>query len=225
MEDIILLGLGGHAHSVVDSIEQSGKYNIIGFLDTEKMQGKQYKDYHVLDTDDALQKYFNSGIKNAFITIGFMGHGMVRNRLYQRLKDIGFIIPNIIDSTAVIAEDVKLEEGTFVGKKAVINANAKIGEMCIINTGAIVEHDCIVRAFSHVSVGSVMCGGVLVGKQTFIGANTTVIQERNIGDFCIIGAGMVIRKDVEDYNMVYSHVKLKSTRGGYDAVSSKRCIA
>ena len=44
MEDILLLGLGGHAHSVVDSIEQDRKYNIVGFLDTEKMQGKRYKD-------------------------------------------------------------------------------------------------------------------------------------------------------------------------------------
>ena len=47
MEDILLLGLGGHAHSVVDSIEQDRKYNIVGFLDTEKIQGKQYKDYRV----------------------------------------------------------------------------------------------------------------------------------------------------------------------------------
>ncbi len=41
MQDIILLGLGGHAHSVVDSIEQTGKYNIVGFLDTEEKQGKK----------------------------------------------------------------------------------------------------------------------------------------------------------------------------------------
>lgn len=214
MEDIILLGLGGHAHSVVDSIERMGKYNIIGFLDTEKMQGKQYRDYHVLDTDDALQKYFDSGIKNAFITIGFMGHGVVRNRLYQRLKDIGFIIPTIIDSTAVISEDVKLKEGIFVGKKAVINANVEIGEMCIINTGAIVEHDCIVGAFSHIAVGCVICGAAVVGLQAFIGANATVLQKRKVGDFCIVGAGMVIRKDVEDYDMVCDHIRRKSTGGG-----------
>lgn len=158
MEDIILLGLGGHAHSVVDSIEQSGKYNIVGFLDTEEMRGKRYKDYCVLDTDDTLQKYFDRGLRNAFVTIGFMGHGIVRNRLYQRLKDIGYIIPNIIDRTAVLSENVKLEEGIFVGKKAVINANAVIKKMCIINTGAIVEHDCRINSFSHIAVGSVVCG-------------------------------------------------------------------
>ncbi len=202
MEDIILLGLGGHAHSVVDSIEQEGKYNIIGFLDTEKMQGKRFRDYCVLDTDNALQEYFDKGIKNAFVTIGFMGHGNVRNQLYKRLKDIGYTVPDIIDITAVVSENAILEDGIFVGKKVVINANVKIGNMCIVNTGAIVEHDCVIGRFSHIAVSSVLCGGVLVGEQTLIGANATVIQEIKIGNCCVIGAGTTIRKDVEDYSMV-----------------------
>ena len=223
MEDIVLLGLGGHAHSVVDSIEQIGKYNIIGFLDTEEMQGKQYKDYRILDTDDALQKYYNSGISNAFVTIGFMGHGKVRNRLYQKLKNIGYTIPNIIDKTAVISQNAELEDGIFVGKNAVINANAKIGKMCIINTCAIVEHDCTIGAFSHIAVGSVMCGRVSVGRQTLIGANATVIQEKVIGNYCIIGAGTTIKKDIGDHSMITNYQKPQNAGGGYKHPSFIRC--
>ena len=209
MEDIILLGIGGHAHSVVDSIEQTGKYRIVGFLDTKEMQGKQYRDYWVLDTDAALGKYYAEGIRNAFVTIGFMGYGYVRNRLYHQLKEIGYKIPNIIDNSAIIALNVRLEEGIFIGKRAVVNANTCIRKMCIINTGAIIEHDCQVGEFSHVAVNSVLCGSVLVGKQTFIGANATVIQEKKVGNNCIIGAGTVIRKNVERYRMVYDDVSIK----------------
>ena len=90
MENIILLGLGGHAHSVVDSIEQAGKYNIIGFLETREMQGKRFRDYQVLGVDDNIQEYFDKGIRNAFITIGFLGYGNIRNQLYKQLKDIGY---------------------------------------------------------------------------------------------------------------------------------------
>lgn len=213
MEDIILLGLGGHAHSVVDSIEQTGKYNIIGFLDKEEQRGKYYKDYRVLDTDFALQAFFDRGIRNAFVTIGFMGHGTVRERLYQQLKHIGYKMPNIVDYTAVISESAELEDGIFVGKKAVINADSKIGKMCIINTGAVIEHDCIVGEFSHVAVGSVLCGGVSVGERTLVGANATVIQERTVGNYCIIGAGTVIRKNVEDNSMAVD-MKTVNIQGG-----------
>lgn len=214
MEDIILLGLGGHAHSVVDSMEQAGTYNIIGFLDTEEMQGNYYKDYRVLGTDDLLQKYFDEGVRNAFITIGFMGKGNIRNQLYRQLKDIGYTVPNIIDMTAVVSENADLEEGIFVGKRAIINANAHIGKMCIINSGAIVEHDCKIGAFSHIAVGSVICGGVAVGTQTLIGANATVIQERRIGSDCIIGAGTIIRKDVGEKSMVVMDKVIKLPGGG-----------
>lgn len=212
MEDIILIGCGGHAHSVTDSIEQAGKYNVIGFLDRKEMLGNGFRNYRVLDTDEALQKYFDKGIKNAFVTIGYLGHGDVRNRLYRKLKDIGFTLPNIIDSTAVVSKNAELEDGIFVGKNAVINANAKIGEMCIINTGAIVEHDCIIGAFSHIAVGGVVCGGVSVGEQTLIGANATVIQERIIGNRCIIGAGTTVRKNVEQNNIVVENACLGKRR-------------
>lgn len=213
MENIILLGIGGHAHSVVDSIEQAGKYNIIGFLDTKEMQGRRFRDYRVLNTDDALQKYFNQGVANAFITIGYMGIGNIRNQLYMQLVDIGYTVPNVIDRTAVVSENAELEDGIFIGKNAVINANTQIGKMCIINTGAIVEHDCVIGKFSHISVGSVVCGGVSVGEQTLIGANATVIQNRKIGNHCIIGAGITIRKDVEENSMV-ADVKTIGIQGG-----------
>lgn len=197
MEDIILLGIGGHAHSVVDSIERNGKFHIAGFLDTEKLAGQRFRDYRVLDTDDALEKYFRNGIKNAFVTIGFLGRGNVRNRLYKRLKSIGYTIPDIVDHSAIVAEDAEIQEGTFVGKRAIVNANARIGKMCIINTGAIIEHDCQVGDFSHVSVGGVLCGNVTVGEQCLIGANATVIQERKIGKNNIIGAGETVRRNME----------------------------
>ena len=215
MENIILLGAGGHAHSVVDTIEQGCKYNIVGFLDTEEMQGKYYRDYPVLDTDEAIKRYYDEGIRNAFITIGFMGHGDTRNRLYNQLKNIGYTVPNIIDNTAVVSKNAVLGDGIFIGKNVIINANARIGSMCIINTGAVVEHDCVIGEFSHIAVGSVLCGGVSVGSRTLIGANATVIQERTIGLGCIIGAGVTINRDVEAYKMINSN-RMQNAGGGYN---------
>lgn len=70
MEDIILLGIGGHAHSVVDSIECAGKYRIVGFLDLEEKKGISYRGYKVLDADLQMEQYFLSGVGNAFVSIG-----------------------------------------------------------------------------------------------------------------------------------------------------------
>ena len=202
MEKIVLLGIGGHAHSVVDSIEVGKKYSICGFLDIEERIDEEYRNYKVLGTDSLLESYYESGIKNAFVSVGYLGAGDVRNRLYRQLKEIGFMLPNIIDRTAIIAEDVELGEGIFVGKGVVVNSAAQIGNMCIINTRAIIEHDCVVEDFSHIAVGGILCGNVHVGKSAFVGANATVIQGRKIGNNCIIGAGITIRENVTDNIMV-----------------------
>ncbi len=202
MESIILLGTGGHAHSVVDAIEAESRFHIYGFLDIEEKIGEEYRGYKVLGTDMLLEDNFEHGVKNAFVTIGYLGKDSIRSRLFLYLKQIGFTLPNIVDKTAIIAKNVILGEGVFIGKGAVVNSGAEIGDMCIINTGAIIEHDCRIGDFSHISVGSVLCGGVQVGRESFIGANATVIQGRTIGNKCIIGAGVTIRKNIKDNSVV-----------------------
>lgn len=194
MEKIILVGFGGHAKSVADSIERQGLYQIIGYTDREQRSSK----YEYLGTDDVFLDYYDRGIRSAAICVGYLGKGEVRQKKYNELKNIGFYIPIICDPSAVVSKDTEIGEGTFIGKGAIINANADIGKMCIINTGAIVEHDCVVNDFSHIAVGAVLCGGVTVGQSAFIGTNATVIQGRYIGDWCIVSAGIVIRDNMED---------------------------
>ena len=89
-----------------------------------------------------------------------------------------------------------------------MNANASVGKMCIINTGAIIEHDCEVEDFSHISVGSVLCGNVKVGAASFVGANATVIQGIHIGRNCTIGAGTTVRKNIKDNYMACAREKI-----------------
>lgn len=196
MEDIILIGFGGHAKSVIDSIKSSGFYRIIGYTDIQNYG--EYRGCRYLGDDSVLHEYYNKGIKNAYITIGYMGDSRKREQLYKFIIEIGYRWPSIVDPTAIIAADVTIEEGVFVGKGAIINSNAKINRMAIVNTGAIVEHDCIVGEFSHVSVGSVLCGNAFVGRESFIGAKTVVIQGINIGNNVIIGAGSCVLVDIPD---------------------------
>lgn len=197
MKDIILIGCGGHAKSVVDSIEKCGQYKIVGFLDRKESKKKGYKEYAIIGSDEILESLYKKGIHNAFITIGYLGNLRVRNNIYKKIKRIGFLMPNIIDNTAIIASDAILGEGNYIGKGTIINSNATIGNACIINSKALVEHDCKISDFVHVAVGATLCGGVIVGKNTFIGANSVIIQEKNIGSETIIGAGSIVTKNIE----------------------------
>ncbi|MCI9123129.1 MAG: acetyltransferase [Eubacterium sp.] len=203
MEKIILIGGGGHACSVADSILRSGRYEIAGFVD--RGQGKEdvLGKIPFIGKDDDLADLYRSGIRNAFVTVGYLGRESPRERIYNRLKQIGYRIPGILDPASIVSDEACIGEGTFVGKGAVINANARVGKMCIINTKAIVEHDVLVGDFSHVAVGGVLCGNVQVGRSVFIGANATVIQNVRVGDGAVIGAGASVRHEITAGQVYY----------------------
>ena len=203
MEEIVLIGFGGHAKSIIDTIEANEKYKIAGILEKRKEDGKIYRGYHIIGTDDDMEDLYRDGIKNAFVAIGYVGLSHIRNHIYKRLKRICYTLPTIIDPSAVVARDAVIGEGSFIGKRAVINSDAFVGKMCIINTGAVLEHECMVGDFSHISVGTILCGQVHVEDNSFIGAGSTVIQEIHIGRYSIIGAGSKVIKNVEEYTMVY----------------------
>lgn len=165
------------------------KYNIVGYTDM-KCRNTEYK---YLGTDDKLLEIHNKGVENAVVCIGYLGKDNVRENIYCVLKDIGYKLPIISDPSAIIVETVSIGEGTFIGKNAVINAETKIGKMVIINSMALIEHECIVEDYVHVAVAAVVCGQVRIGYAAFVGANSTIIQNRVIGQREIIPAGITIR--------------------------------
>lgn len=201
MEDMILVGFGGHARSVADCIKREGKFRIVGY--TEREAVLENTQYRYLGNDDVLQEYYDRGIQNAFICVGYLGEGNVRDSLYEKLSGIGFNFPVVIDPSAVVSEDAGIGEGTFIGKNAVVNAGVSIGKQCIINTGAVVEHEGVVKEFSHVAVAAVLCGNANVEDHCFVGANATVIQGIQIHSHAVIGAGSIILSDVPAHKRVY----------------------
>lgn len=202
MKKLLLIGAGGHCRSVLDSVLSSGDYDEIGIIDRPEAGQQNAK---IIGTDEDLPRLAEEGWSYAFITVGSIGVPTIRKRLYQTVKELGFYVPAIIDPSATIAKGVMIQEGVFVGKRAIVNTGSKIDVCAIINTGAIIEHDCTVGAFVHISPGTILCGQVHVGKDTHIGAGTVVRQSINIGDTALIGIGSVVVKDVPGYKKAFGN--------------------
>ena len=84
-EKIVLIGGGGHCHSVIDVIEQENKYEIIGIVDTKENVGKKVLDYEIIGCDDDLETIFLS-CKNAIITVGQIKTNDLRVKLFDKSK-------------------------------------------------------------------------------------------------------------------------------------------
>ncbi len=183
---IILVGGGGHCHSVIDVIEQEDRFSIVGIVDLPRNIGKQVMGYKVIGCDDDL-KELRKHCQNAVITTGQIQSGQLRQRLYNQLEDIGFTLPVIISPLSYVAESSLIDIGTVIMHHALVNANAIVGKCCILNTKALVEHDAVIEDFCHISTAAVVNGGVRVRTGCFFGSNTTSKQAVEVKGFVKAG--------------------------------------
>ena len=200
-KSILLVGGGGHCHSVLDSLVASGAYDRIGVVAKDEANYRELLEDPITapflaGTDEELPELHSAGWGEAFITLGSIGVPTGRRRIYSALSSIGFKIPVIVDVTAMVSAYAALEQGAFVGKKAVVNAGCAVGCCAILNTGCVVEHDCRIGAFAHVSPGAILCGNTVIGCDSHIGAGSVVRQGITVGEQSLIGAGSVVVKNV-----------------------------
>ncbi len=187
----ILFGAGGHAR-VISSILEAQKMPMDGIFDSDISKKNLNKKLPILGDYDS-SKFPNHKL---IITIG---DNKIRENLEKSVThDFGLAIhpSSQVDSLTNIGK------GTVIMHLAVIMRGTSIGRHCIINTSSSIDHDCFIDNFVHVAPGVTLCGGVEVGKGTFIGAGTTIIPKIKIGSNVIIGAGSVILSNIPDNTTV-----------------------
>lgn len=212
---ILLIGAGGHCRAVLDSLLALNCYEEIGLIDRKPSEMQEEdENYNPQDiiyecpfigVDSDLELLFEEGYTEAFITVGSIGDTSIRRKIYNRLKQIGFQLPNIIDRTSIVSPFATLGEGVYIGKRAVVNANAYIGDCAIINTAAVIEHECTIGDFVHVAPGSTLCGNVTLGPDVHIGAGSIIRQGLKIGEGSVIGMGSVVLKDIASHITAYGN--------------------
>jgi len=134
MKKLILIGAGGHCKSCIDVIENENKFKIVAIIDKKK--NKKLLKYKVFD-----EKYLNEISPEEYsviITVGQIKNFKVRERLFNKVKKLGFHLPYIKSPSAYISKHSKIGEGTIIMHGAIINAGSTIGKNCIINTNSLI---------------------------------------------------------------------------------------
>ncbi len=192
MSQIILIGGGGHCKSVIDVIEQDGRFEIIGIVDNPELLGSKVLDYLVIGNDFDLENLAKK-YKYALVTVGQIYSPITRIKLFEMAKKAGFLFPVIISPYAYVSKHSKIGIGTIVMHNAIVNANSFIGDNCIINSKALIEHDCSISEHCHISTNATINGGVKIGSKCFIGSNVITKENITIKANSFIKAGSLVK--------------------------------
>ena len=193
MRNIVLIGGGGHCKSVIDVIEQEGRFEIVGIVERPDFLETDVLGYQIIGNDsdlvDLAKKY-----KYALITVGQIKSPSLRIKLFDLATKAGFTLPNIISPNAYVSRHSSIGNGVVVMHNAIVNASASIGDNCIINSKALIEHDVVIKNHCHISTGSIVNGGALIKNRVFFGSNSTTREGVIIESDLVFGAGSLILK-------------------------------
>lgn len=188
-KSVVIIGASGHGKVIADIVLKSGD-KVVGFLDDGIDKGSLIVGFEVLGKISDYKNYLDCEFVIA------IGDPYIREKVADMLNVKWY---TAVHPTAVISSlGAEIGEGTVVMANAVVNSCAKIGKHCIINTGAIVEHDNVLSDYVHLSPNAALAGMVSVGKSTHIGTGVSTKQVINIASDCIIGAGSVIVRDINE---------------------------
>lgn len=116
-----------------------------------------------------------------------------------------FIAPNV-----VIGDGVKIQNGVSVYEGVTVEDLAFLGPHCVFT------NDMTPRAF-----GSWEISKTLVRRGASVGANATIVCGVELGEYCMVGAGSVVTKDVPNMALVVGN-PAKVRRFFTDKTSYKR---
>jgi acetyltransferase EpsM len=190
---LLILGAGCLARDVADLIEDIPDYRLEGFVVDQppfergqKLLGRPV--YWIDELDDFDDSY------RAVCSLG----RMKKNKIIQRVKDIGIPFINLIHPSAHISKTAILGEGVFVGIGSQIGAESKIGNHVFINRGTLIGSGDEILDYSVISAGANIAGGVSIGPRTYVGIGAIILQHTTIGELCVIGAGSMVTRNLPD---------------------------
>lgn len=137
MKDLIVIGAGGYAKSVLDSVDHMN-FRMIGFLDDIKDAGTLHLGYEIFG--DSLDDIANASNYVYFVAIG---NNTKRKLWFEKLKERNLTLINVIDKSAIVSRNSTIGEGSFIDKLAIVNSGSSIGNNTVTNTRALIEHGCI----------------------------------------------------------------------------------
>lgn len=199
--NIIVIGSGGHASVVCDSLILMGRKPLFCTDSSEQRWGAHVLDVLVKGSDDQIAIFDSKDILLAN-GIASVKNTDTRRRIFEDWTRKGFRFVSIQHPSAVVGSQVGRGQGVQLFAGAIVQPSARLGDNVIVNTHATVEHDCVIGDHCHIAPGATISGFAQLAFGVHVGTNATIIQRIHIGANSTIAAGAVVVCDVPENSLV-----------------------
>jgi sugar O-acyltransferase (sialic acid O-acetyltransferase NeuD family) len=151
-----------------------------------------------------ITKLYNPSEYGFFAAPVYTQLNRLRQRFYEQCKEWGYEPVKYVSPHAFVWENAHIGENTFIFEGNVIQYNVKIGNNVILWSGNHVGHSAVIEDNCFVSSHVVISGYTKIGKNSFLGVNSTLGNNIEFPADSILAAGAVTSKSFSDIGSIYA---------------------
>ncbi len=198
MEKIVIVGAGGFGREVKMLIDQLNSkenvYEFIGYYDDGFTSGTTINSNEVLgsilDLANTTEKL------NVVVAIGAPD---VKRKIVEKLSNPNLSFPTLIHPSVLIGNEfVSIGKGCIICAGTIITCNIEIKDFVILNLMCTVGHDTTIHSYASFMPSVNISGEVIIHEEVYVGTGAKIINQLEIGEQTIIGAGAVVSKTLPE---------------------------
>ena len=194
---VVLFGVGQVADLAHFYLTHDSPHEVVAFSQHgARMKATSYRGLPVVPFEEVVATYPPDGFA-MFISIGYSRMSKVRQGIYEEAKAKGYELVSYVSSSAITWPGLEIGDNCFIQEKNVIQPFARIGADVVMWSGSHVGHESTIGDHCFVSSHVVISGNVTIEPNCFLGVNATLRDGITIGRESVIGAGVLITRNVK----------------------------
>ena len=193
MKKLIILGYGGTCFDIADAANETGQFEILGFLDDKPPASKNSSYPSIIGSLKEASKFKDVFFING---IGSPSSYLKKREIISRLELPLERFATVIHPTASVSRTAQIQPGCVLLSHTSVGSNVRLGEHVIVLQNTVLGHDDDIGDHSIISAGVTLSGRVHIGSHCYIGAGSSVRENTRIGEGSLIGLGSAVVQNV-----------------------------
>ncbi len=216
-EALVILGGLGDGLCLLDELKKSYSQTVVGFLNDMSLPGT---DFYGIPVFGPLDSWVDLPQHYKFVPALHKVKEMPFR--VRRILELG--IPEerwatVIHPTAIIAQDVLISYGSYIGPYVVIQPGVSLGKFLSLRSGVNIGHDCQVKDFVFIGSNCCICGSCTLEVGVQVAPCSTVSNNVHLGEYSIVSLGSAVLKSIPSYSLVLGNpAKIVKNLNGQDVL-------
>jgi sugar O-acyltransferase (sialic acid O-acetyltransferase NeuD family) len=197
MSQVVVFGTGTLAQLVDFYFDIDSDHDTVAFTaDKEHINGDTAFGKPLIPFDSVTDEYPPDEY-DMFVAVGYREMNELREQKFVEAKQKGYNLVSYVNSEITHWGETSIGENCFIFEDQTIQPFVDIGDNVILWSGNHVGHHSTISDHCFVTSHTVISGFVEVGPNSFLGVNSTIVDEVTLAPKTVVGAGATIINDTE----------------------------